>query len=171
MNMRTYLRRQSTIFAITVAAILWICGPILTFGSPTNNVSKILFLHAQIKQGRVTLVTASVSPGVLKPSGREEIPDGLHFALVATNEQVLWTGVMEDPRVRRFEFEEQPHTGKMKRKIIQNNEAEFSLRVPLQAGAQRIDFYTLELPAPATGKAAVSNRKSLGSVTLPPNLP
>ena len=129
----------------------------------TNDSTEILFLHLQFKNQSVSLIGASVQPGYLKPRPADNIPNGIHFDLISADGRELWRGVIEDPSRRVVEFEEPPRSGKLKQKIIQAADAEFTVRVPARADARRIEFYTLQ----KLGSDNQEARKTLGSFDLP----
>ena len=158
---------RGTGFLNAVAAALTLLWGGATALAQTNDGPGILFLHLRIKGEAVSLVKSSVSSGYLKPQVVEEMPGGIYFELASTNGQTLWKGETEDPRVRHLEYEEPVHSGKLKRKALHFNEAEFTVRVPSMPAARSVAFYESASSGPGTNQASSSARKSLGSVTLP----
>lgn len=133
----------------------------------TNQQPQILFLHLVVKNQTVSLVDFNLRPGVLKP-GLEADSTGLFYELVSEAGATLWKGSMADPSVRHLEYEDPANPGKLQRKSVQLDKAEFTLRVPFHQAARRVDFYKLATGAPGAVRQEVS-RTSLGNITLPLN--
>jgi hypothetical protein len=137
-----------------------------TAEAQTNTSPGILFLHLKVTNQVVTLVEANVRPGVLKP-GPEGNSTALHCELVSDAGKSLWKGNVADPTVRHFEYEDPANPGKLQHRVVQMDEAEFTLRVPALPEARRIDFYKLR---PDSGKEEGGQkvtRTSWGSISLP----
>jgi hypothetical protein len=135
----------------------------------TNPQPHILFLHLKVTNQAVSLVDSNLRPGVLKP-GREADSTGLFYELVSEAGTTIWKGSMADPNLRHLEYEDPANPGKLQRKRVQLDEAEFTLRVPFHQAARRINFF--KLASSAAGAASQkSSRTSLGSITLPLNQP
>ena len=134
----------------------------------TNPPPQILFLHVKIKNQQVTLLETTTRPGVVKPM-RAGSPDELQFEMLSADGTSLWSAAVPDPTIRVVEFEDPPGSGNLKRKSVPVDDVEFTVRVPVTASAQHVDFFKLE---PAAGSAQLSTpappaKKMLGSVTLP----
>jgi hypothetical protein len=128
----------------------------------------MLFLHLKLNAQGLSLVKSTFRPGVLKPTVNPEGRDLLCEVFSEKGEK-LWKRALDDPRVQRVEYEDPPGSGRLKRKEIRREEAEFTLRVPVFSQAQRLDLYSLQ-PPPAGQKGESSRAKKLcGSILLPPN--
>jgi len=159
-------RRAGRIRAGIVVAALALRVASAPAQSQTNTIPQIFFLHLRLTQKDITLVESSVRPGVVKFQPNPETKE-IQFELVSASGKVLWTGATDDPRNRHVEFEDPPRSGRLKRKTAPLNEAEFMIRVPVVAGAQRIDFYTSVSPSAEGKPDKPSSRKLIGSTALP----
>jgi len=143
---------------------------LLGWGTPaaeTNEQPGILFLQLKLKNKSISLVKTTTAPGVVKPPRVAET--GIQYELLSATGELLWKGTIEDPAVRHVEYEDPPGSGKMKRKTIRLEETEFTLRVPLIAAAQRVEFYLLEPSAVDAKPGRNSTRKLLGASCCLPN--
>jgi hypothetical protein len=120
----------------------------------TNQQPSILFLHLVVTNQAISLVDSNLRPGVLKP-GLEADSTGLFYELVSEAGATLWKGSMADPSVRHLEYEDPANPGKLQRKSVKLDKAEFTLRVPFHQSARRINFFKLALGAPGTARQEV----------------
>jgi hypothetical protein len=129
---------------------------------------KILFFHLKLKDQVVTLVDSTVRPGRLKAVSVPEKRGIVYLELTSTNGTALWSDVMADPTVQRFEYEDPDQPGSIKAKEVITKETEFTVRVPFHKGAEQLKLFLLDKPANRV-EAAVSRpaRKALGTVGVP----
>jgi hypothetical protein len=153
---------RSLLFGILFTILLWANTSL----AQNTNKSEILFLHVKLSNQQITLLDKNTRPGVLKRH-RDGTGHELHFEVMSNSGQMLWKGATGDPAVREYEYEDPPGSGKMNHKIVPLAEAEFTVRVPVFANAQRVDFYQLEVTAPGAPSEKRLSKKILGSVTLP----
>lgn len=134
---------------------------------------QIAFLHLKLGSNQVTLVSASVSPGVLKRF--PEYRAAIDLELATASGQVLWTNSVANPSIRHLEYEDPDHPGEIINKEVQLTNTEFTVRVPVLPDAHHVNFF---LSPPAAGTTATdakslatnapaAQRKLLGSVLLP----
>ena len=151
---------------VAVAVGLGLLG-LTRLSAQTNQEAGILFLHLKLNAQGGSLVKSTFRPGVLKPQPNPEGRD-LVCEVISAKGETLWKGGLDDPRVQRFEYEDPPRSGRLKRKEIRREEAEFTLRVPALSEARRLEIYRLA-PAGAGGKGEPGRaKKSCGSIVLPP---
>jgi hypothetical protein len=107
-------------------------------------------------------------PGRLKVPIAAEKQGELYLELISTNSVPIWTDVMPDPLVRRYEYEDPDHPGQLKVKEVKMDQAEFTVRVPGRKEAKQLNIYRLDQPA-AKSAASASNktRTLLGTIELP----
>ena len=130
----------------------------------TNDAPKILFLHVRIEKDKgIKLIQSQTRDGQLKPPRNADQSEGIHYDLVTKDGKALWRGVIQNPAERVVEYEDPPRSGKLKKKRIKSDTAEFTIRVPVAADAQRVEFYTLDASPP--NRVAQTNK--LGSVNVP----
>jgi hypothetical protein len=148
--------------------VVAICGVLLASevgaGSSSDRISGITFLHLRATATGFELVEARTVNGSLRTRRYDAAKPGLHVEVRSAGDRVLFQDVYPDPTVRRLEYEDPEHPGKIRPKEIPNQE--FTIRVPAFAEARTVHFYRrLE------GRVSGSNRPLLikqGEVTLPP---
>jgi hypothetical protein len=131
----------------------------------TNSPPQILFLHLVITNQTVSLVDSNLRTGTLKPAPEAD-STGLFYELVSPADDLIWKGSTADPTLRHLEFEDPAKPGELRRTTVHLDRAEFTLRVPFQPTARRINFFKLTAGPPGTVQPAIA-RVSLGSITLP----
>ena len=149
-------------------AVLLAIAILTTWGCLADETDHIVFLHLRLKDGVVTLVRSSVRPGQLKTPIASDKKGEIHLELTATNGVSLWSEVMGDPTVQRFEYEDPDNPGKLKVKEVKVTEAEFTVRVPFYKDAKELKLHRLDKPANLTeAKAPGATKKLLGTVAMP----
>ena len=152
-------------FARTVLvfmAILAACG------SYAEGPEQILFLHLKLKDGVVTSLGTVVRPGRLKTPPASQRRGEVSLELVSTNGTLLWSNLVGDPGVQRYEYEDPAHPGTLKRLEVRRTEAEFSVRTPFHPEAAELRLYRLEKTAGGAGSAVrAQGKKPLGIIHLP----
>ena len=150
-----------------------VCGLVLLLGSSSKlnaqeaRDQQILFLHLRLTNGVVHLVASTAVPGRLKPAVTTEKPGDLYLELISTNRISVWTGVVSDPLVHRYEYEDPDHPRQLKAKVVKLDQAEFTVRVPGRKEANQLNIYRLEPPATQSGMAASRQARTLlGTIQL-----
>ena len=129
-----------------------------------NDEPRILFLHLRINQdGVVRVIGSKTAPGKLKT--RLEARGTLKFELQAKDSISLWSGAVQDPRVRHFEIEHPPGSGKLERRTHTLLDTEFMVRVPLHPAAARLMLF--EEASPDDDGVVRGQRKILLAHPLP----
>jgi hypothetical protein len=143
-------------------------GLLLNLNAEESQGEQILFLNLKITNDVVSLVESTAVPGHLKVPIAAEKQGELYLELISTNSVPIWTDVMPDPLVRRYEYEDPDHPGQLKVKEVKMDQAEFTVRVPGRKEAKQLNIYRLDQPA-AKSAASASNktRTLLGTIELP----
>jgi hypothetical protein len=160
-SMKTPIQQFTRLFLLAVALLTAIrCA--------AGEEDKILFFHLKLTDQIVTLVDSTVRPGRLKEVSVPEKRGTIYLELTSTNGTALWSDVMADPAIRRFEYEDPDQPGNIKAKEVITTVNEFTVRVPFHKGAQQLKLFLLDKPANRL-EAAVSRpaRKALGTVGVP----
>jgi len=152
-----------SLYVTVVLLLVTVGGPL---PAQTNAGGQILFLHLKVKDQIITLLDSAAVPGTLKPP--RELNEGLEYRLVSSTGEFLWKGGIDDPRVRRVEYDDPAQPGKLQVKFIRSDEAEFTVRVPVVSSAERVEFDVIEPAVSGTNGSPSTIRKKLGSVLLPP---
>jgi hypothetical protein len=115
----------------------------------------------------VSLVESTAVPGHLKVPIAAEKQGDLYLELTSTNSVPIWTDVMSDPLVRRYEYEDPDHSGQLKVKEVKLDQAEFTIRVPVRKEARQLNIYRLDPPAAKSAAAALNQTRTLlGTIDL-----
>jgi hypothetical protein len=115
---------------------------------------KFLFLTLRYKDGVMTVVRSALVPGRLKPQRDSTRHDALEIALETTAGETAWRLAVDDPSVRRYEYEDPQQPGVIRSKEVKVNDIEFIVRAPLLAGVRHVAVYRREPPAPGAKQTA-----------------
>ena len=136
----------------------------LSAGSNPDGSNGITFLHLRASATGFELVEAKTVNGSLRTIHYDSAKTGLHVEVRNGDNRVLFRDVCAEPTIRRLEYEDPEHPGKIRAKEVTNQE--FTIRVPSFSEARTVHFYRrLE------GRVSGSNTPLLihqGQVTLPP---
>jgi hypothetical protein len=156
------------IFTKVICGLVLLQGLLLNLNAEESQGEQILFLNLKITNDVVSLVGSTAVPGRLKVPIAAEKQGELYLELISTNSVPIWTDVMPDPLVRRYEYEDPDHPGQLKVKEVKMDQAEFTVRVPGRKEAKQLNIYRLDQPA-AKSAASASNktRTLLGTIELP----
>ncbi|MGA2800861.1 MAG: hypothetical protein ABSE97_00590 [Verrucomicrobiota bacterium] len=155
-------------FTKVICGLVLLQGLLLSLGAEETQDEKILFLHLKITNNVISVVESTAVPGHLKVPIAAEKQGDLYLELISTNSSVpIWTDVMSDPLVHRYEYEDPDHPGQLKVKEVKVDQADFTIRIPGRKEAKQLNIYRLNQPA-AKSAAAASNqtRTLLGTVEL-----
>jgi hypothetical protein len=152
---------SSWLAALVVLAIIL---PASLAAADDNDGSEIIFLHLRIDAGGVSLVDARTVPGHLKTPRTDQPRGELVYELVAGESEVLYTAGINDPLTLKFDYEDPDQPGRLKSKVVQLNETEFTVRVPAVAGATSVNFYRVERTTGASTRSAA--RQLIGSIPV-----
>jgi hypothetical protein len=154
-------------FTKVVCGLVLLQGLLLNLNAKAGQDEQILFLHLAITNGVVRLVESTAVPGYLKPAVTAEKPGDLYLELIATNALPVWTDVVPDPLVRRYEYEDPDHPGQLKVKEVELDQAEFTIRVPGRKEAKQLNIYRTDQSADKSATVSSSKTKTLlGSIEL-----
>lgn len=150
-----------------ICGLVLLLGLLLNLNAEEGQDEQILFLHLKITNDVVSLVESTAVPGHLKIPIAAEKQGELCLELTSTNGVPIWTDVMPDPLVRRYEYEDPDHPGQLKVKEVKLDQAEFTIRVPGRKEAKRLNIYRLDQPAAKSAAAAANQTRTLlGTVEL-----
>ncbi len=126
-----------------VSGILFLSLAFSTALAETNRAQladKIVFLHLQIDNSGVSLIDSRVVDGKLKVEKIASRRDGLSLKVEATDDLNYYSKVVENPLIKRYEYEDPDNAGQLITKLVMLEEAEFWIRVPYKADLQTISF-------------------------------
>ncbi len=128
----------------------------------------IWFLHFRMTSNHVVLVSQKKTPGTLKRSRVAEAPRALELELESANGAKLWTQSLDDPAVRRLEYEDPAEPGRLRVREVTLTNVEFTVRVPFQPNARMAVLSRHTRTAPKNLAAAEAVRTEIGRVALKP---
>jgi hypothetical protein len=132
---------------VRLLALVCFCVGVSELCAQPKELDQILFLHLRMKGGTLTLVKSATVPGVLKSRRSADKKAPLQLEVETAEGASLWSDTMNDPSVRRYEYEDPDNPGVIKSKVVRLNEVEFTVRVPLKKEARRLSFYRVSPPA------------------------
>jgi len=149
-------------YGIPVFCILFFMG--LAGGTGiAQDGARVVFLHLKLSHGTLTLLSQAVRSGSVKPSRGAQQYAAWTYDLLSSSGEVLWSGAMHDPSLKRYEYEDPARPGTLKSKQVLLDEVEFSVKVPDITGGSRLQFY--RSIAPSAG-AEGPVRRLIGSIPL-----
>ena len=123
---------------ILLLLLLFLWGYCPSYSQPGE---KILFLKFRMKNNNISLVQAKVRPGHLKLTPGGPGMETIRYVVLSGSGDTQWVGTMQDPGIRRLEFEDTVHPGHMMKKFVNQSDTKFTLRVPLLPDAKEILFF------------------------------
>jgi hypothetical protein len=133
-------------------------------GQPSPRAGDAFYLLTfRMKTGEVAMVRSQLVPGTLKSQPAPQFKAPLLVALEDTNGLELATARLDDPSVRRYEYEDPDHPGAIQFKVVPVEDTEFMIRIPQPAGATRVAVYreTTVAGTPSPEKAKPPERELL----------
>ena len=129
---------------------------------------KILFLHLQMRNDSITILQSDVRPGILKHAQDTTTANGIEYQCRSSVGTLLFGGAIEDPSVRRYEYEDSTQPGTLRLKVVKLPSVVFTLRIPFSEDIHHIEFYRVCAPGISSHpKEAV--RVFLGAVEIQSN--
>jgi hypothetical protein len=122
--------------ALLVAAVMACCGQ-----QHAAAQEKILFLHLRMHNDSISLTRSTLQPGVVKQAREAQPSSALAYELRSTAGELLGSGSLRDPSIRRLEYEDPLHPGRLIVRIDTLADVEFTLRLPFRKNIQLITFY------------------------------
>jgi hypothetical protein len=97
----------------------------------------IWFLHLRLTNNQVVLLSQKKTPGSLKTPRGAASTRPLRIDLQGDDGASLWTQTIDDPAIRRIEYEDPREPGKMRAREVTLTNVEFTVRVPYRQQARR----------------------------------
>ena len=151
-------------------SILWvvtIVGLISLDANIAYAQQKILFLHLRMQDDTIKLVGSNVRSGISKQARDLETITGIEYEFRSSSGLLLWNGVLEDPSIRRYEFEDSMKSGQITTKEVRLKDVEFTLRVPFKKGMSHVEFYRRGFEKSSSGMHK-NTRKLIGAIDKQP---
>jgi hypothetical protein len=123
---------------------------------------QIGFVRLHMTHNTLSLIETTVKPGKLKRSRSQTSPSGaIEFEVAGKTGAVSFVDSIDDPLVQRLEGV--GATGTLETKLVELDEAEFTVRIPYSLEQQTLSFYRL-----STGDDPGKTRRNLiGTFELP----
>lgn len=127
---------------------------------------RILFLHLRVDGDRVTLLGTDVRPGHLKRNHYMYENAPFQYQVCSREGVVLLEGGMEDPAIRKIEYEDPADDRRLMKKEVPVPNAQFMLRLPFNARFQSVEFFRVQKQS-AGAESQASRRASVGRIIVP----
>ena len=101
---------------------------------------RILFLHLKADSSGIRLIDYTLANGHLKKSKVPTRSHGVAFQVIDQAGENQFESIIENPLVKKYEYEDPNRPGELKMKVLQLDEAEFWVRVPMAESMDRIEF-------------------------------
>ena len=125
-----------------VLILSFIFGPTQTV-LPQNDDAEIAFLDIVMTDSSITVVGATIRPGVLREYHWIE-KEGILYVVFSAEEDTLWKGMLDDPLIRRYEYlDDQEQFRRIHERV---DRAEFTIRIPYSDDVDHIRFYNVRFP-------------------------
>jgi hypothetical protein len=126
--------------------------------------AKIVFVRLHMTENGVSLVGTTTVPGVLKERRAQYSCGDVQYEVASKDGSILSSGSMDNPLVKRLEYEDPDHPGQLKRKTVQLTEADFVIRLRYNHQADHLSLYKAEKPS--GGMPRTASRRLIGTVVL-----
>lgn len=130
----------SILIILTLAFSLLSVAKLKGENSPDSPAEQIAFLHLKVNANGITLLDQILAEGALKRPKSVTGSFGLGVRVLDERGASLFEEVVENPLVKRYEYEDPDNPGQIKSKLVFLDEAEFWVRIPLTSGSNRIEF-------------------------------
>jgi hypothetical protein len=133
-----------------VFVVTWLFS--LFLPSMASAGDQILFVHLKWSTNGVQVLRTDVRPGKLKGPAPSE--GRLQIRLADAAGEVAWTGLINDPRRRAYEYPKVDSTNALAQLDVVREEAEIVVRMPLVPGAKEVQVWGEAIPSePSSAKA------------------
>jgi hypothetical protein len=133
-------------------------------GLAADNQGRIAFIHCVIDSTGVVSSDISLAPGRVKEIPRTPEPNGLMFELITSDGTIMESGYLDNPLIKKYEYEDPDNPGRLLSKIVHLEKAHFMLRVNVTDHLDHIAFYRLSGEYDSSRRLTKS--KELGSIYL-----
>lgn len=121
--------------------LLMFCSGPLQAGKSIN--SEIIFLQLHIDKDSISLIKSVVVPGAIKQPRVGSISKDIYYEVESKTGSVITSGTVDNPLIRRVEYEDPDNPGTLKTKVIELSEADFVLRLNYSDDIEAVSFYKL----------------------------
>jgi hypothetical protein len=127
--------------------------------------SKILFLHLKMKNDKVELIDYTIKPGIIKQKRTPDDEKEFYYEAKSKTNTLLYKESMDNPLVRILEYEDEKVPGKINKKIIKTDTADFTLRIPYKETLSEVAFFSKEETLTTKGEKKILN-KSINKIII-----
>jgi len=156
--MKNLKKRYQIALIITLFLILSVISNV----AGTEN--KIVFLQFNIDSNSISLTKSTLADGELKKPRIKSSGKEIYFEVVSKDSQLLSSGNIENPLVRKFEYENPDKPGEILQKIVNLESVEFIVRVDYNNQIDKINFYRTQYDRDP--KTIRNSKHLIGSVSL-----
>lgn len=132
----------------------------------TGSSKEIVFLTLEVAGDEVHLLDWVTVPGSLKVARIPSAAKGISYVATSATGSSLWQGIVDDPRVVRFEYADPDVEGGIAGRVITRDTANVTIRIPARTDIEQLEFFT-SLSTSGNPLSQASARESLGIVDWP----
>ncbi len=148
---------------VSMAAIIIVLSGLTCLGAEIADDSNILFLLLHTDGNSVTLKESTIVPGSLKRPRQLPGLNDIEYKVISSDSAVLFQGYINNPLVKRIEYEDADNPGQLKTKIIELPESDFMLRIIDHRDMKHIDLY--RVANRSNLKSEKTSREFIGRLT------
>ncbi|MEW6049745.1 MAG: hypothetical protein AB1644_01600 [Candidatus Zixiibacteriota bacterium] len=128
-----------------------------------NAATRVAFLQIHVDSSGVRLESAKVVKGAFKQPRGESNRSGILYEVVLDDGSVLTSGIVADPLIKRFEYEDPDQPSRLRSKVVALDEAVFTVRIPYNDAVDQVVFSRVALSTDVSRKQVV---RRLGAIRL-----
>ena len=142
--------------------LLMFCSCPLQAGE--SGTAGIIFLQLHIDKDSISLIESITVPGTLKQPRAGSISRDIYYEVESKTGSVITSGTVDDPLIRRVEYEDPDNPDLLITKVIELSEADFVLRLDFKDDIESVSFY--KLTSNRNDSSEKPSQEFLGRVTV-----
>ncbi len=119
--------------------LLMFCSGPLQAGESDD--TGIIFLQLHIDKDSISLIKSVVVPGVIKQPRAGSSYRDIYYEVESKTGSVIASGTVDNPLIRRVEYEDPDNPGALKTKVMEMSEADFVLRLNYSDDIEAVSFF------------------------------
>lgn len=156
------MRKPKNRCQISLIIALFLISSVISVATGTED--KIVFLKFRIDSNSIVLTKTTLADGKLKNSRNNISNKEIYFEVVSKDSRLLSSGNIENPLVKKLEYENPDKPGELLHKIVNLESAEFTVRINYNNQIDRINFYRAQYDKDL--KTIRNSENLIGSVSL-----
>jgi hypothetical protein len=161
-KLRSQMKNPKNRCQMALIITLLLISSVIAKAAGTEN--KVVFLQFHIDSNSISLTKSTMADGELKKTRIRTESKEIYFEIVSKDSQLLSSGNIENPLVRKFEYENPDKPGEILQKIVNLESAEFTVRINYNNQIDKINFYRTHFEKDI--KSVRNSENLIGSVSL-----